>query len=368
MTWKALVVLVALAAAVGPAAAQPAGGDAAGRLGAQSAPAAFALGLPPGPRPVVVDASFELRDVNDIDDEAERFEFTGVLTLRWQDPRQAFDPAVAGVDEKIFQGSYQFDELSPGWYPQIVLANASGRFEASGVLLRVAPDGTSTLVTTLDAAAEAELDMRLFPFDRHRFEAVFEVLGFGSDEVVLRADPEPSRAFADRARVPQWSITAVGSSAREQASAHAGTRGVASAFVLRIDAVRDSFYISRLIIMPLVVIVFLSFSVFWMDRSSLGDRINLSFIGILTGVAYQLVMSDHLPRISYVTVMHGFLNLSFLTMCATVGVNLVVGARDKRGDIAGGDRLDRRCRWGFPLGYVGLNALLLGVAFLVLAP
>ena len=68
----------------------------------------------------------------------------------------------------------------------------------------------------------------------------------------------------------------------------------------------ESFYMSRLVILPLVVIVLLSFSVFWMDRSSVGDRLGVSFIGILTGVAYQLVMSDHLPRISYVTLMHGF--------------------------------------------------------------
>ena len=92
-----------------------------------------------------------------------------------------------------------------------------------------------------------------------------------------------------------------------------------------------------------------------MDRSSLGDRIGVSFIGILTGVAYQLVMNENLPRIAYVTLMHGFLNLSFLAMCATVVVNLVVGAHDKRGNHELGDRIDRRCRWVFPLAYVGLN-------------
>ena len=42
-------------------------------------------------------------------------------------------------------------------------------------------------------------------------------------------------------------------------------------------------------------------------------------------------MSEQLPRISYVTLMHGFLNLSFLTMCATIVINLVVGALDQAG-------------------------------------
>jgi hypothetical protein len=110
----------------------------------------------------------------------------------------------------------------------------------------------------------------------------------------------------------------------------------------------------------------LSFSVFWMDRSSLGDRISVSFIGILTAVTYQLVMSEIQPRISYVTFMNGFLNISFFLMCATVVINLVVGEFDKKGKFKVGDRIDRYCRWIFPLTFFAIILLLLGVAFLYL--
>src|SRR5262245_28741454 len=44
----------------------------------------------------VVQARFELHHLNAIDDASETFEFSGVLTLTWHDPRQAFDPAIAG--------------------------------------------------------------------------------------------------------------------------------------------------------------------------------------------------------------------------------------------------------------------------------
>ena len=151
---------------------------------------------------------------------------------------------------------------------------------------------------------------------------------------------------------------------RDRSASYAGRRGVASAFIVSVDVQRHSFYMRRLVLIPQLVIVLLSFSVFWMDRSSLGDRISVSFIGILTGVAYQNVMSVNLPRISYVTLMHGFLNLSFLTMCTTVVINLVVGALDQRGKSEIGDRVDRRCRWIFPLAYFGLNFVMLGVAIL----
>ena len=150
---------------------------------------------------------FELNGINAIDDGAETFELAGVLTLTWHDPRQAFDPAVVGVDEKVFQGAYQFNELSTGWYPQVVLVNESGLYQKSGVVLRLRPDGTATLIETLNAAAESKLDMSRFPLDRHRLEAVFEVLGFDKDEVLLHVESEAARAEASELLVPQWTVT-----------------------------------------------------------------------------------------------------------------------------------------------------------------
>jgi hypothetical protein len=323
----------------------------------------FLLAPPNKAGPVVVNARFKLDDVNEINDGAETFEFTGVLTLKWRDPRQAFDPAVAGVNEKVFQGGYQFNELSTGWYPQVVLVNESGGlFQQSGVVLRVRPDGTSTLIQTLNATAEMELDMSRFPFDGHRLEAVFEVLGFDKKEVVLQVDSDATSSLAHEVRVPQWTITGVSLSVMDRPISHAGRNGVSSAFIVSLDVQREPFYVTRLVIFPLIVIVLLSFSVFWMDRSSLGDRLSVSFIGILTGVVYQVVMSEHLPRISYVTLMHGFLNLSFLTMCASVVINLVVSKLDQRGKSELAYRIDLYCRWGFPLAYFGFMLVMVWVS------
>jgi hypothetical protein len=324
----------------------------------------FMLAPPKEGGPVVVRARFDLYDINEINDELETFEFTGVLKLKWHDPREAFDPALVGVEEKIFQGGYQFNELAAGWYPQVVLVNESGLYEKSGVVLRVQPDGTSTLIETLNAAAHLDLNMRRFPFDRHRLEAIFEVLGFDKDEVLLQVESDAAGSLASEVRVPQWTVTGVGASVRDRPASYAGRRGVSAAFVVSADVQRKPYYAIRLVVLPLVVIVLLSFTVFWMDRSSLGDRIDVSFIGILTAVAYLMVTGDQLPHISYVTLMHGFLNLSFFTMCSTVVINLVVGAMDKRGKIELGDRIDRHCRWAFPLAYFGLLLVMVGVSFL----
>ena len=84
-----------------------------------------ALDLPGRSAPVEVRAFFHLLDLQRIDDEAETFEFSGVMTLEWKDVRQAFDPSAEGVEEKLYHGDYQFNELEPSWYPQVILANAS---------------------------------------------------------------------------------------------------------------------------------------------------------------------------------------------------------------------------------------------------
>ena len=75
----------------------------AASIGAVSA----ALDLPSRSSPVEVRASFHLLGLQHIDDEEETFEFSGILTLEWKDPRQAFDPSKAGVEEKLTNGTYQ---------------------------------------------------------------------------------------------------------------------------------------------------------------------------------------------------------------------------------------------------------------------
>jgi hypothetical protein len=113
----------------------------------------------------------------------------------------------------------------------------------------------------------------------------------------------------------------------------------------------------RVVVLPLVVLVLLTFTVFWMDRESLGDRMDISFIGILSVVAYQIVVSDHMPAIAYLTLMNGFLYSTYLLVTASVVVNLLVSKLDQAGRRATGNRVDVTCRWAFPLLFLGLNAI-----------
>ncbi len=321
-------------------------------------------GPPLGGEPLAVRAWFDLHDINQIDDETEILDFAGVLTLEWRDPRRRFDPSEFGAAEKFYQGNFEFNDISPGWFPDVVLVNEA-ESQTSGLLLRVKPDGSVKLIQTITAEVDIDLDMRRFPLDRQRLEVEFEILGVGRDEVFLEPGNLGPIAISSSLRVPQWAVEGARLSSRERVASYAGGSGVASTLVLTIDVSRRSWYARRLIVVPLAVIVLLSFSVFWMEPSSLADRLSVSFIGILTGVAYQMTTSEQIPRISYYTLMHAFLGISFLTMSATVVINLLVGVADRAGDQARATRIDRRSRWLFPLAYFGLVGAMLAWEFLL---
>ena len=316
----------------------------------------FILGPPRGDGPTVVRVGFFLSDVNSVNEEQETFEFEGILTMKWEDPRQVFDPEDIGAPEKVFQGNYQFSEVAAGWWPQLVLANESGRYERQGMLLRVKPDGSMTYVEEINGVAEMPMELRRFPFDRQTFEAVFEVLGFDGSEVVLLPDPSTSGTEEHGVTIAEWELVGYSTSARGYDPVYAdGHSGELSAFVIRIEIARQPGSMLRDVVIPLVILVTLSWSVFWMDRESLGDRMDISFVGILAVVAFQMVVSNILPRISYLTLMGTFLFLNYLILFASVVVNLVVGRLDRSGRSFLGDRVDQVSRWAFPLSYVGLN-------------
>ena len=317
------------------------------------------LTLPPADGPVEVRASFRLEDITDIDDRDEVFSFTGMLVLEWRDERQAFDAGEAGVKEKVYQGRYQLEEIASAWYPQMALVNQHGGCETVATTLLVQPDGRCRLTTVLAATVETDFQMRRHPFDRHSLEAVFALPGFGLGGVRLVAGKAEVR---EGLAVSQWRHEGVKLGVRRVGSV---VLGEADQLVVSVEVVRDSIFSLRLVVLPLLLIVVLSWSVFWMERSSLGDRINVSFVGILTAVAYQNVVSDLLPHVSEVTLMHGFLNVCTVVMAATVVMNLWVGLCEKRGDSGLADGIDRRCRRVFPLAFAGLVGMITAIAFLV---
>jgi hypothetical protein len=311
---------------------------------------------PPGNGHVVVRAGFMLYNVNEIEETTETFEFEGALLLNWHDPRQAFDPATDGAEQRVFKGDFQFNELFDGWWPQVVLANQSGMLDRQGIVLRIEPGGTVWYVEEIDAVAESPMELRFFPFDTQTLEVHFKFLGYGIDEVRFEPVAEFSSLLPQRGSAignAEWQIDDYAVTTGEDLSAVAGAAVVGRGSTLRVDvrAVRNAGYLLRTVVLPLALIVMLSWSIFWMDRESLGNRMDISFIALLTVVAFQTIVEQALPAIPGFTLMAGFITLNYLLLAATIVVNLRVDYLDRAGRRAAGDALDHRCRWLFPTLY-----------------
>lgn len=330
-------------------------------IGAAPAPADryVVLELPPGIQPIPVEFRFELQHLQRIDDLDETVEFSGILTLRWKDERQAFPAAPGAARHRYFHGDYQFNELSPAWYPQIVIPNAVGAPEIDGILLKVDPDGQSTLTQMVHAVARVDLQLLRYPFDQQQLTVRFAILGFDSQEVRLVPASTPVTISEHSVHAPQWFLDSVAISADDDSP----TIFEASTLSLSLNVTRESFFIMRLVVFPLTLIVLLSWSVFWMDRSSLGDRMSVSFVGILTAVAYQIMISDIMPHVADFSFLNAFVIVSMLTMAATVVVNLAVGAYDNQNKSDVGELIDRASRVIFPLAFI----LLVGLFYLLTA-
>ena len=318
----------------------------------------FLLGPPTSEQPVQVLLGFYLTDVNYVDEENQRLEVEGILTLRWKDERFAFNPDEVGVEEKVFQGNFQFSEIGTGWWPQTILANESGGYQRQAMVLRHRADGSMTYAEELNAIAEIPMELRRFPFDKQSFELIFEVLGFDADEIELLPDLATSGSEVHGVSIAQWRLDSVKADSRSYEPVFGdGSSGNRSSVVVSLEMTRRPGFMLRVVVFPLAILVILSWSVFWMNRESLGERMDISFVGILTAVAYQIMISSVLPQISYFTWMGAFIYISFLLMCGTVVVNLRVGRLDRTGRDDIGEIVDRRCRWLFPLAYVSLLAL-----------
>ena len=126
------------------------------------------------------------------------------------------------------------------------------------------------------------MDLRLYPFDRQSLEVFFHPNVYDRSELTLVPDDRLSRTWDQNMGIAEWERDAVRLSERPvEITRFDGTRYAISEFVATIDLERQPLHVLMSILLPLVVLVCLTWSVFWMDEESISNRINLSFIGSL---------------------------------------------------------------------------------------
>ena len=332
---------------------------------AAAGPSARAIepGMPNPPAlPTRVKCALLVLDVIDIDDVNESLEVELALLASWHDPRLAFDAAEEGTPCKLYQGEFQFAELYNGWWPQFLIVNQVGRGDTSAITLRVFPDGTVRYAEQRNATLETPMSLQDYPFDTQRLRVLLVPFGDTVDQVVLEVDDEYQSTTEDHVRhdsqvnVAGWDLQDLDMQADEARLAVGGGIRSLSRIVTTIQFQRRSWQLVWQMLFPMLVIVSMIWSIFWIDIDSLADRLNVSFIGVLTIVAYQFVVIENMPRMSYLTFTDTLLLVSFVTMSATIPQSLFIHAMVRRGHQQKAMKIDRLCRWIFPLTYTLLVA------------
>ena len=164
-------------------------------------------------------------------------------------------------------------------------------------------------------------DMRKFPFDTQILIAEIESFAWTSKDMIFHLEEELV-GFSSEFEVPEFNIEKVEEHLEvrmEPRDRYSFSELVAEVYVRR----DPNYYITKVII-PLGLIVCISWAVFWMDGSDLADRMAISFTGVLTSVAYQFIVAESLPRHIYNTFLDNFVLISFVMMALTIIENIGV--------------------------------------------
>jgi hypothetical protein len=324
-----------------------------------SAPAvAMDAGMPnPPASPTVVKVGIFVADIIDLDEMDETFQAELIILAEWTDPRLAFDADEYGSDRKLFQGGFQFDEVYSGWWPSLIFLNEIGSGDLNAIQIEVFSDGRVLSKEQRNVTLETPMNLHSYPFDEQVLEADMIAFGDTRHEVVLDVHKGMKGASEEYAKtnkkvnIAQWDLAGVDVTPFMSKHRYYAEDAEVSAVKLAITLKRDPMNIIWKVLAPMVILVSLMWAVFWMDIHDLSDRLNVSFIGILTIVAYQFLIDGTMPRISYFTLTDTVVLYSFVIMCLTILESLVVVSlsRADRDPIA--RRVDKTAQWLFPVVY-----------------
>jgi hypothetical protein len=300
-------------------------------------------------------------DINRINEVDNTFRIQGFIDLVWCDPRLTFDPKATSTVEKIFLEHNAALELERIWWPDLEFVNQTEPRKSENVALVIRSDGTVDYEEMFVVVLKSPFDLRRFPFDRQQLEV--EIESFAWTDEVLRFHEETGKiGFSDRLEMPEWQIRGVEASVTSRQEVR--DRAAFSEFLLQIEVARKSGYYVWKLVLPLVLLVCVSWIVFWLTDWMVNRRLGLAFRGVLIVVAYQFVISGSLPRVSYLTLMDSFLMFSFIMMVLTILQNTVVSHYYLKERQEFAHRIDVASRWLFPIVYITGSCSLLAIYLL----
>jgi Neurotransmitter-gated ion-channel ligand binding domain/Neurotransmitter-gated ion-channel transmembrane region len=313
--------------------------------------------LPPAPlrpdagtEPTKISIGIWASDISKIDSATQTFTASVFVSMRWHDARLAH----SGPEVRTYS-------LTDIWHPELLVANDDGSVKRTlPETAEVASDGTVVYRQRFTGSFAQRLDLRAFPFDQHRFFAHFLVVGyrpeevqFIPDEALVAAGLPQGVGIAETVTLADWKADAPRASARPY---HAAPGLKIAGYVFEFHATRLAQYYLLKVILPLLLIVMMSWTVFWIDPTNGGPQISVAVTSMLTLIAYRFAIGSEVPKLPYLTRLDAFiLASSILVFLSLIEVMLTIKlATDNRIDLA--RLIDRRCRILFPIAFIAASA------------
>ncbi len=297
----------------------------------------------PDGTPTDVVIGLMLTDVSAIRDVDQTVTLEVLLTIAWHDQRLRNSTGCEHEFEKI-------------WTPQVELMNSATIRSRRPPQLTVTRAGNVVAINRYSADIISPENMRDFPFDQRSIRLQLGSLIYDADELRFQIS-EQWTGRAERMSIPDWAIGEPVAEAGEQILPRLGRS--TPLFDFRIPASRLADYYLYKFVFPLVLIVMMSWAVFWVDPRTLGPQLSLSSTSMLTLIAYQFTVNDLLPRVGYLTSMDKFVLSSSLLVFLALVEALVSGRLASTDRTETALALDRTSRWVFPATFVVMTLVTL---------
>jgi hypothetical protein len=296
------------------------------------------VGERPNPKgvPTPVKLGIFVTDITAIDDAKQSVTASIRITARWVDAR------LASKDETAVR---KFP-LHSVWSPVIRLANKQDVEVEFPEEVFVTAKGEVTYVQRYFGTFMTLLDLRNFPVDDHQIE--FELASlYGRDELQIIID-EQLTGWSSFLSIPDWNVYDGQVSSDYLSDGEVSERSVIN-FKFSINRYLG-FYFWRFIL-PLALIVVMSWGVFWVDPARAEVQVGLSATAFLTLFAFQFAISALLPRVAYLTRMDLYIlccsSLIFLGFVESIMTNILI----RKELIQKANTLDFICRFVFPAAF-----------------
>jgi hypothetical protein len=134
---------------------------------------------------------------------------------------------------------------------------------------------------------------------------------------------------------------------------------------LEIDVVvqrRYRYYIWK-VFLPLLAMVAIAYSAFWIKISDYYTQISITLTAILTEIAFLFAISSSLPKVPYLTFIDAFFLVSFTFSCTCIIELVAVHQSQERSRLGYAERVRTISRILYPIIYVAVLVLVAMVFF-----